>query len=137
MLTSLQRRLLREQGADDVLEIEPEAPEAVGPGVKPETPPEGPEGDAETGLGDEPHTADESHKVEKTIEAIKKLQDAAVGLEKARFTIANEYSDFSLAAKLEALKSELVALIGTAKEHVMKSSSKSPEAEELVSKWLK
>ena len=145
-LSSVQRRLLREQ-EEDVLDVGGEAPKGEAPPKKPEKGAEKLEDIPELGLEPtgEPeengapgaHTGDETHRVKRTIDAVKKLQDAAVGLEAARFAIANEYSDFALAAQLEALKSELVSLIGKAKEHIMKSSSKSPDAEELVADWLK
>ena len=73
ILSSVQRRLLAEQE----------------PGVleKPEE-----EIDLEPEKGLTAHTAaDEEHKAQRTIEAIKSLQDAAVGMESARFTIAREY----------------------------------------------
>lgn len=79
----------------------------------------------------------EVEKVRRTIKAIEKLQDAAVGCEAARFVLAQEYSDFSLAKKLEIIKQELINVISKAREHTMRSSAKSPEAESEVSKWLK
>lgn len=78
----------------------------------------------------------ESVKAERTIKTIEKLQDAAVALEAARFAMQQDYSDFSLAKKLEIIKQEVVSIIGKAKEHVMQTSTKSPEAEKIVSGWL-
>ena len=127
-LSSVQRRLLQEQEVDLEPEVEPKA--APEPEAEPEAVPQEPEGGAEP-------SSDELDKVQNTIEAVKGLQDAAVAMEAARFALANEYSDFSLASRLERLKRELVVASGAAKDHIMKSTAKSPEAEELVAKWLK
>lgn len=76
-------------------------------------------------------------KVQNTIKAIEHLRSAAEGLEAAKFAIQQEYQDFSTGRKLENMKSELIAIISKAKEHISKTSSESPEARTAVSKWLR
>jgi len=78
----------------------------------------------------------EAERAERAMKALEKLQDAAVGLEAGRFVMQHEYSDFSLAKKLESLKHELVDVIGKIRDHILHSSASSPEAKQVVSKWL-
>jgi len=85
---------------------------------------------------EEGHTNNEVHRASETIDAVEKLQQAAAALEAARFVIQTEYSDFTLAKNIEQLKQQLVMAIGKAKEHVMQSGSKDPQAEKEVATWL-
>lgn len=135
-LTSAQRRILKEQeGLSNpplASKEAPSAPEKQAPALEPalnvETPENGQEGGAE-GTSD-------AERVRAALKAVEKLQKAAADLEAARFTIQQEYSDFTLAKKLDYLKQELVTIIGKTKEHISRSSTSSPEAKQAMASWL-
>lgn len=132
MLTSAQRRILKEQEAVKTAEKAVPRPEAQGPALEPalntEMSGEGQEGG--------PDSTSDATKVRSALKAVEKLQKAAADLEAARFTIQQEYSDFTLAKKLDYLKQELVTVIGKTKEHISRSSMGSPEAKQEMSNWL-
>lgn len=135
-LTSIQRRILKEQ--EETVKTAPlaggapSAPEEQAPALEPalntETPGDGQEDGAE-GTSD-------AERTRSALKAVEKLQKAAADLEAARFTIQQEYSDFTLAKKLDHLKQELVIIIGKTKEHIAHSSSNSPEAKREMANWL-
>ncbi len=75
--------------------------------------------------------------IEGAIEAVKGLQTAAASMEGAIWVAENTFSDFTMARRLGELKSEVVRLIGQARKYVKKKAAQSPEAERLVSDWLK
>lgn len=105
------------EGQEGAPEGQEEAPEELG----------GEEG-AEHGAAD--------HKVSETIDAVEKLQQAAAGMEAAKFVIQTEWSDFTLARALDQLKQQLIPIIGKAKEHMMGAGAKDPQAEKKVASWL-
>lgn len=135
-LTSVQRRLLSEQ------EVLPGMPEAQGAAPAPAAKTPAPEPAAkapmpEKGQGEAPAgPSEEVGRVKSALKAVEKLQKAAADLEAARFTMQQEYSDFTLAKKLDIIKQELVGVISKAKEHIAQSASKSPDAKQAMSSWL-
>jgi len=139
-LTSAQRRILKEQ---EGLSSQPLAskgdPSAPASGVpKPSSAPEQPL-DTETpenGQEDGTNSVSDAVRVQSALKAVEKLQQAAADLEAARFTIQQEYSDFTLAKKLDYLKQELVVIIGKTKEHIAHSATDSPEAKQAMANWL-
>jgi hypothetical protein len=135
-LTSAQRRLLKEQ--EETLKTAPMAGDASSAPVK-QTPALEPALNAEmSGDGQEDGTmgTSDAERVRSALKAVEKLQRAAADLEAARFTIQQEYSDFTLAKKLDYLKQELVTIIGKTKEHIARSSTNSPEAKQEMATWL-
>ncbi len=79
---------------------------------------------------------DDSGKAEGGIDAIEKLRSAAAGLDAAAFSMKTDYSDFTLAERIEQVKQELIYIINKAKEHVEYSAAKDPQAKQRVSQWL-
>jgi hypothetical protein len=135
-ISSRQRRLFKEQDQQKAENISPEAtPQQQA--VEPQGQPTNQAGGKQDSQAVSTVPIPEQEKVQKTIKAIEKLQSAAVSIEAGRFVMQHEYSDFSLAKKLDILKQQLVEIIGKAKEHIIHSSAQSPEAEKLVSQWLK
>ena len=135
-LTSAQRRVLKEQeGLSSTPLSAKEAPPAP---AKQETAPEDTLGAEmpENGQEEGPNGASDAARVTSALKAVEKLQQAAADLEAARFTIQQEYSDFTLAKKLDYLKQELVAIIGKTKEHIAHSATNSPEAKQAMASWL-
>lgn len=133
-LTSVQRRLVEQE--------EQNASKAA-----PKAAPKGPEQDKgldapidvpnqENGQEDLSVGPEETEKVQAGLKAIEKLQKSAADIEAARFVIQQEYSDFTLAKKLDVIKQELVNVIGKAKEHISRSTMNSPEAKKALHNWL-
>lgn len=85
---------------------------------------------------EQPEAGHPDHKVSETIDAVEKLQSAAANLEAAKFVMQTEYSDFTLARALDQIKQQLIPLIGKAKEHMMHTGAKDPQAEKKVASWL-
>lgn len=120
--------------ADPLDALRLDAPEGGAPAPEGQEPaPEGQEEAPEEG-GD--HGTDPGHKVSETIDAVEKLQQAAAGMEAAKFVIQTEWSDFTLARALDQLKQQLIPIIGKAKEHMMGAGAKDPQAEKKVASWL-
>ena len=114
-----------------------DAPEGGGaPPEGPEGALEQPEGPSEEPTGEATHPKDEAHRASETINAVEKLQSAAASMEAAKFVIQTEYSDFTLARSLDQLKQQLILVISKAKEHMMQSGAKDPQAEKKVASWL-
>lgn len=141
-LTSVQRRILSEQEmAPEMPKMQPQA-QPQGPAPKPAAAAPAPEPAPkapmpEEGQGDAPMgPSEEAGRVKSALKAVEKLQKAAADLEAARFTMQQEYSDFTLARKLDVIKQELVGVISKAKEHISQSAAKSPDAKQEMSKWL-
>lgn len=132
MLTSAQRRILKEQEAAKVAEKAAPEPKEQAPALEPALNAEMPGNGQENG----PDGASDAAKVSSALKAVEKLQKAAADLEASRFTIQQEYSDFTLAKKLDYIKQELVGIIGKLKEHIARSSTNSPEAKQTMAKWL-
>ena len=132
MLTSAQRRILKEQEAIKTAEKAVPRPEEQEPALEPALNAEGPGDGQESGADN----ISDATKVRSALKAVEKLQKAAADLEAARFTIQQEYSDFTLAKKLDYLKQELVSIIGKTKEHISRSSMNSPEAKQEMANWL-
>lgn len=139
-LTSVQKRLLeqdeKQQGAQKAPEKAPKAsPEVKEPTGASELSLDVPDlGNGQEGSPD--MSPNEIEKVKSVLKAIEKLQKAAADMEAARFTIQQEYSDFTLAKRLDSLKQEVVSIIGKAKEHVSRSTMNSPEAKKEMLSWL-
>lgn len=79
---------------------------------------------------------DESTKAASAIDAVEKLRSAAAGLDAASFAIKTDYSDFSLAERIDQVKQELLYIINKAREHVEYSAAKDPQAKQKVAQWL-
>lgn len=101
---------------------------------EPEAPPEELEQDEDPRFGTNPK--DEAGKTSGAIDAVEKLRSAAASLDAAAFSMKSDYSDFSLAERIEQVKQELIYIIGKAREHVEHSAAMDPRAKEEVSQWL-
>jgi hypothetical protein len=115
-----------------------EAPEGLqtaplGQAQEPEAPPEEQSQDE---MGAAMGPKDDTGKAESAIDAVEKLRSAAAGLDAASFSMKTDYSDFSLAERIEQVKQELIYIIGKAKEHVEYSAARNPQAKQKVSQWL-
>lgn len=143
-LTSVQKRLLEQEEKQQQPQGAQKAAAGGAPKAAPDTkkPEVGPDasldvpdlGDGQEGSPD--MASNDIEKVKSVLKAIEKLQKAAADMEAARFTIQQEYSDFTLAKRLDALKQEVVSIIGKAKEHVSRSTMNSPEAKKEMLSWL-
>lgn len=131
-LTSVQRRLLeQEEKSKKAPEAPPKPQEQLeDPNALPDAPAQ------EDGQEGAPGAPDEIGRVQSALQAIEKLQKSAADIEAARFVIQQEYSDFTLAKKLDYIKQELVSIIGKTKEHVSRSTMNSPEAKKTLQSWL-
>lgn len=123
------------QGMEDVPLEAPEGLQTQPLGATPdneagELPPESEEG------GETAVPKDDASKAEGGIDAVEKLRTAAASLDAAAFSMKSDYSDFSLAERIEQVKQELIYIINKAKEHVEYSAAKNPQAKQRVSQWL-
>lgn len=120
------------EGDQEGLQTQPLAdPDAGAP------PAEAPTGDPEEEAGGEAALPkDEASKADSAIDAVEKLRTAAASLDAASFAIKTDYSDFSLAERIDQVKQELIYIINKAKEHVEYSAAKDPQAKQKVAQWL-
>lgn len=131
-LTSVQRRLLEQEEKPKKAPEAPSKPQEQleDPNALPDVPTQ------EDGQENASGGPDEVGRVQSALQAIEKLQKSAADIEAARFVIQQEYSDFTLAKKLDYIKQELVSIIGKTKEHVSRSTMNSPEAKKTLQSWL-
>jgi hypothetical protein len=145
-LSSVQRRLLKEQEEEEIElevpegeegegeEVEPAPPEGEGEESIDEVPLEEPEGEGEVPLDAEEGEGQE--KVDLITKTIDSLETTRNELGKKGLLVAMHLSDYSTQRRLEAVGDELGDIIKHLNDKVLKTVAKSPMDVERTTSWL-